>query len=168
MLLSTVFALVPLGAAANSPTDEDPLIYGGTPVEPCGWPTTVSMQGNCTGTLVHPQVVIYAAHCGAGFGTVTFGENINSSLKVPTQYCRTHPSFDNLGEGDDFAFCVLAQPQDDKQIVPILMGCETQILQPGGDVTPGRSRSAGHARIGPVARAQALRWLRVGRVPGGL
>jgi hypothetical protein len=45
---------------------EDPeAIYGGETVAVCGWPTTVSMQGSCTGTLVHPQVVVYAQHCGS-------------------------------------------------------------------------------------------------------
>jgi hypothetical protein len=39
-----------------------------------------------------------------------------------------------LGQGVDFAFCKLAQPVTEVEIVPILMGCETAILAPGTEV----------------------------------
>jgi hypothetical protein len=120
-------------ALAGALTAETPTqhIYGGTDVVSCGWPTTVSMEGACTGTLVHPQVVIYAQHCGGGYGSVTFGETIDGSpgRSVPTEFCRTYPG-GGPGSGADFAFCVLAEPQTDIQIVPILMGCETSVLTP--------------------------------------
>lgn len=129
---STAFAS---GPAAFSLPDEDPLIYGGSPVASCGWPTTVFL-GGCTGTLVHPEVMIYAAHCGAGVGSVRFGENGNGPARtVGTKFCRTNPQGPNLGQGKDHAFCVLSQPQNDIPIVPPLMGCETDILQPGQEVT---------------------------------
>lgn len=134
-LSGLALALVPLTAAANGDVEEeDPLIFGGTDVAPCGWPTTVFL-GGCTGTLVHPQVVIYAAHCGAGQGSVRFGENGNTPSKsVGTKYCKTNPQGPGLGQGRDHAFCVLNEPVD-APIVPPLMGCETQILQPGQEVT---------------------------------
>jgi MYXO-CTERM domain-containing protein len=119
---------------AGSSVDEEPLIYGGTEVAPCGWPTTVFL-GGCTGTLVHPEVVIYAAHCG-NVGQVRFGENGQSGpgRSVATKYCETNPSYGGGGSGQDHAFCVLNEPQTDVPIVPILMGCETQILQPSKEV----------------------------------
>lgn len=127
--------LVPLTAAANGDVEEeDPLVYGGTDVAPCGWPTTVFL-GGCTGTLVHPQVVIYAAHCGANINSVRFGENGNTPSKsVGTKYCKTNPAGPALGSGRDHAFCVLNEAVD-APIVPPLMGCETNILQPGQEVT---------------------------------
>jgi len=130
--LSVVIAMAG-GLAAEQPTQE---IYGGTDVVSCGWPSTVSMQGQCTGTLVHPQVVIYAAHCGSGYGSVQLGEAIDggASRSVPTQFCRTYPG-GGPGGGDDWAVCVLAEPQLDVPIVPILMGCETTVLTPGREVT---------------------------------
>ena len=139
-LYATALCLVPMTASANGGVlDPDPLIYGGTPVQSCGWPSTVSMQGNCTGTLVAPQVVMYAAHCGAGFSSVRFGESIQGGpgFSAATEFCRTHPSFNgnNLGDGVDFAFCKLQQPVTDVEITPILMGCETSILVPGEEVT---------------------------------
>ncbi|MCY1053598.1 trypsin-like serine protease [Nannocystis sp. SCPEA4] len=128
-------------AAADEPPDElafpvEPTeIYGGEDTVACGWPTTVSMLGQCTGTLVHPEVVIFAAHCGTGYNAVMLGETINGPKRqVPTEFCRTFPG-GQPGNGQDFAFCKLSQPQLDIPIVPILMGCETDILQPGQQVT---------------------------------
>ncbi len=120
------------GLTAETPTQE---IYGGTDVVSCGWPTTVSLEGSCTGTLVHPQVVIYAQHCGSGYDSITFGETINGSpgRSVGTQFCRTYPG-GGPGSGHDFAFCVLDEPQLDIPLVPILMGCETSVLASGKQV----------------------------------
>jgi hypothetical protein len=135
---AATIALLAAPALAGAPDEPVPRIYGGTPVEPCGWPTAVSMQGSCTGTLVHPQVVFYAAHCGSGYPAVNLGENVNGNgRKVATEFCMTNPEFDgdNLGQGVDFAFCKLAQPITDVPIVPILFGCETSILQIGRTVT---------------------------------
>lgn len=127
-------------AAGEPPEDlsvpvEPSEIYGGEDTAACGWPTTVSMLGSCTGTLVHPEVVIYAAHCGSNYNAVTLGETVNGPKRqVQTDFCRTFPG-GGPGKGNDWAFCKLAQPQLDIPIVPILMGCETDILQPGQLVT---------------------------------
>lgn len=100
----------------------------------CGWPTTVALNG-CTGTLVHPQVVIYAAHCGS-VSRAYFGEKQQpAAFSVSTQGCGTNPSYGGGGSGQDHAYCVLSEPVDNVEIVPILMGCETSVLQPGKAVT---------------------------------
>jgi len=111
-------------------------IWGGTATAVCGWPTTVSMEGSCTGTLVHPELVIYAAHCGSGYKEVWFGENIQGGggRKVPTEFCKRYQG-GGPGSGNDFAFCKLAQRVTDVPLVPILMGCETSVLTPGREVT---------------------------------
>jgi hypothetical protein len=139
--------LLLLGATAHArawtadPSPPQP-IWGGTVVAECGWPTTVYMDG-CTGTLVHPEVVVFASHCmffsgGSGPALATFGEAIDEPTRqVATQSCTMFPGWfpDDTGLGKDVAFCVLAEPVVDVPIVPILMGCETAVLQPGQEIT---------------------------------
>lgn len=136
------------GGAADDPGDDDDdapaspddaptsPIYGGTTVSSCGWPSTVELGGACTGTLVHPQVVIYAQHCGTGYTSIRFGESINGGpgRNVPVSFCKTY-SGGGPGTGNDFAFCKLAQAVNDVPIVPIAMGCETDEIAPGKSVT---------------------------------
>ncbi|MEM6993533.1 MAG: trypsin-like serine protease [Myxococcota bacterium] len=109
-------------------------IYGGENSPTCAWPTAVEV-GGCTGTLVHPEVVIYAGHCGSNVSQAFFGESTfgGGGRSVATQSCRTMPGW-NPGGGTDFAVCTLAQPVTDVQITPILMGCETDVLTPGREV----------------------------------
>ncbi|HEY0133820.1 MAG TPA: trypsin-like serine protease [Nannocystis sp.] len=115
--------------------EEGTAIYGGTTVPVCGWPSTVELGGACTGTLVHPQVVIYAAHCGASYSKIYFGENYQAPAKTATpSFCKVIPG-GNPGSGNDFAVCKLSTPVTNVPITPILMGCETSILQPGKAVT---------------------------------
>ncbi len=116
-------------------------IYGGTPVAACGWPTTVFVN-DCTGTLVHPRVVVLAAHCiefGGQPTEVLFGENYYEPARtVGVDNCTAHPDWQDVPPGDgasDIAVCQLAEPVDDVAIVPILMGCETDALEVGASVT---------------------------------
>jgi MYXO-CTERM domain-containing protein len=138
-------AFVALTFAETAAADEPPVlefpvdpdeVYGGEETAVCGWPTTVSMEGMCTGTLVHPQVVILAAHCGAGYDSVQFGENGESPTRsVPVEFCRSFPN-GMQQPGTDFGFCKLKEPQMDIPIVPILMGCEVdEYLKSGQEVT---------------------------------
>jgi len=115
--------------------DPEP-IYGGAKVAPCAWPTTVALDG-CTGTLVHPEVVVFAAHCmegGYGPSAVTFGDNEYApAFKVGTTACKSNPKYGS-SPGHDVAYCKLTKPVTSIPIVPILMGCETQVLVPGVEV----------------------------------
>ena len=123
--------------AADGDTEHEERIYGGGPVASCGWPTTVSLGGSCTGTLIHPEVVAYAAHCGTNYSTIRFGDDIsgaNDGFSVGTEYCKIYPGYTGTGKGVDFAYCRLVKPVTDFPIVPPLMGCETDALQPGAPV----------------------------------
>jgi hypothetical protein len=132
--------------AAEIPPNSE--IYGGTDVASCGWPTTVSLGGSCSGTLVHERVVIYAAHCGTGYGSVRLGESINGGggRNVATEQCAIIPG-GGTGDGNDFAYCTLSQPVTDVPLVPVLMGCEAEdYLTPGQPVTVV---GFGNANTGP-------------------
>lgn len=137
-----LFSTSALAASVAAP-DREPLgIFGGAPSESCGWPTTVFVDG-CTGTLVHPEVVVFAAHCmffagGQSPPAVGFGEDTSSLTRtVATGSCSMFPGWtpDDPNLGADVAFCVLAEPVNDVPIVPILMGCETEVLTPGQEIT---------------------------------
>ncbi|HLT34914.1 MAG TPA: trypsin-like serine protease [Enhygromyxa sp.] len=123
-------------AGPEEPADE-PVIYGGKPVASCGWPTTVSLGGSCTGTLIHPELVVYAAHCGSNYKSIRFGDDQsgnNDGFSVATKYCRTYPGYSGNKKGVDFAYCRLSKPVENFPIVPPLMGCETSVLKPGAEV----------------------------------
>lgn len=130
-----VLAFASGGANADLSSEPNPVaIYGGGPAPQCTWPTTVSL-GSCTATLVHPQVIVYAAHCGSNYNNVFFGNDTGQQGRsVSTSFCRTNPGFGNLGNGNDWAFCVLAEEVTDIPITPPLMGCETELLKPGASV----------------------------------
>jgi MYXO-CTERM domain-containing protein len=121
--------------------EDDPQgIYGGTPVDACGWPSALFI-GGCTGSLVHPRMVVLAAHCVAFSPPmeVRFGENFNSPARtVEVEGCVAHPQWGQSMPGDgqhDIAICELAEAVEDVPIVPILMGCEAEMLQPGAAAT---------------------------------
>ncbi len=123
------------GSVSARPTPS--AIVGGEPVGGCAWPSVVSLGRVCTGTLVHPRVVVYAAHCGDAFTSVEFGSAAapRHARTVATTLCDTWPDGFRPGAGRDFAYCVLESPQDDVPIVPPLMGCEADALKPEATAT---------------------------------
>lgn len=131
-------AVVALGAASlvTSPTDPSTIV-GGEPAAACAWPSVVSLGRVCTGTLVHPEVVVYAAHCGENFSSVEFGSAMapRHARTVATRRCQAWPDGFLPGAGRDWAFCILASPQNDVPVVPIALGCEVDALAPGRPAT---------------------------------
>jgi MYXO-CTERM domain-containing protein len=136
---STALAADPL---VDSATEDDPLIYGGQAVQPCAWPSAVyvSFGGSaCTGTLVHPEIVITAAHCpsstGGTTGSIRFGENPQAAAKTVQSTCYSNPGWTGAVGSGDYGYCKLAQPVHDVQIAPPAYGCEVNYLTVGREVT---------------------------------
>src|SRR5262245_49959303 len=81
--------------------------------EPCEWPTAVVLgSGECSGVLIHPSVVMTAAHCIAGPGPaeIHFGEHADTPARtVATTSCAANPSAMGVGI-DDYGYCMLAEP----------------------------------------------------------
>jgi MYXO-CTERM domain-containing protein len=134
---STTALLLPAAVLASNGdgTDQEPLIYNGEETELCAWPTTVAVSGGgslCTGTLVHPQIVMYAAHCGAMGKSIKFGESSSLGKNITPEMCMTNPAYSN--QGNDWAFCKLYEPITDIPVTPVPYGCEESILQVGASI----------------------------------
>lgn len=134
--------LLPAVASAAPPAlagHDDPTgIYGGQLATSCQWPSAVGLYGDqtaCTGSLVHPEVIVTAAHCleGGPLHTATLGEDLYAPAhEVAIASCIQHPNYPlEYPEYADFMICRLAQPLTGVPIVPILMGCEVEELVPG-------------------------------------
>lgn len=88
-------------------------------------------QGHCTGTLIHPEIVLFAAHClrdGTPPPThALFGERASAPARsVSLTHCVADPEFSpfaSVGEGHDVAYCTLAEPVHDVPIVPLASSC---------------------------------------------
>lgn len=117
-----VLRIVLLLAGLSIP-EAHPQVVGAPTADPCQWPATVRLSG-CSGTLIHPEIVMYAAHC-PNSGAARFGTTGNDR-SVAIEYCRGAPEYPLLGF--DYAYCKLAEPVTDVPIAPVLTGCERSQL----------------------------------------
>ena len=178
---ATAVALLAVPAFAGSgpdavTVDVDPLVTGGQSAQTCAWPTAVAVTsggGLCTGTLVHPRVVTYAAHCGGGSKTITFGESAFGGAFSMQGSCQVNPNYTGVSDvTDDYAFCVLNQ-EVQIPVTPPLLGCELNELTFGREVAiagfgdGGSSGGAGVKRWGLTTTQGINKGMNLG-VAGGM
>jgi Trypsin len=63
------------GAAARQAT-----ISGGSTVTNGAWPMLGWLDNGCSGVLLAPDLIVYAAHCGSSASSVWFGDQLNVQL----------------------------------------------------------------------------------------
>jgi hypothetical protein len=157
----------PVWAASASPLTAQPSpqsVAGGEAVVECGWPDTVAVTGGggiCTGTLVHPRVVVYAAHCGGGSKQIRFGESSTTSAYTRhPERCITYPDYiGTTDQAHDWAFCVLDEPITEIPVTPPMFGCELDVLEAGLSVVIvgfGNSSEAGGSGTKRWAQTQVV------------
>lgn len=120
----------------------EPHIYGGEVVDSCGWPSVVQLStpggGSCSATLIHPLIVLTAAHCVADGvpSDVQFGESVTTGHQlVGTTVCRQGPGWNGAtAQGQDYAYCRLDAPVTSIPIIPVAGGCEQTAIYPGARI----------------------------------
>ncbi|HKY39682.1 MAG TPA: trypsin-like serine protease [Polyangiaceae bacterium] len=113
-------------------------IVGGEPTPSCAWPTAVHFvqsfggsQAECTATLVHPKLITVAAHCVDEGEPVDIFFGDSSDRDGPGRAVGIQSCHVKGGQpaGEDFAYCILEQEVTDVSIIPIMYGCELDLLE---------------------------------------
>ncbi len=147
MVLSLLGLMIAPGQVRASGVVQEPRIYGGDSTEYCGWPSAVYVEfenWRCSGTLVHPDIVITAAHCpkdrGGRSATIHFGERFKTSTRSVEATCYSGASWNGLEDPDDYVgaedygYCKLERSVTDVPIIPPAYGCEVDELVAGKEV----------------------------------
>lgn len=115
--------------------------------------------GGCTGTLIAPNVVLSARHCGIGAGTlVRFGDNSNSAVFTATVQSSTLPDGSgSLLDGGDVSIHVLTSSVPGNIAEPVRLIDETDELEGMVAATIGYGWN-GLGSVGHGGSADGFRW----------
>lgn len=144
--------------ASADPDAPTTRVAHGQPVKSCGFAPVILGPRQCSATLVHPKLVICAAHCGAQIQSVTFGESsTRPGRRAAVEYCKTHPGHPN-NEGTDWSFCVLKEAVTDIPVIPPAFGCELKDFMKVGQKVTQVGFGANQGKHGQTTGGGIKRW----------
>lgn len=93
-------------------------------LDACQFSNVLQLDQGCSAFLIHPQVLVYPAHCGGPFEFASAGLE-----RLAIARCQSYP--DGGLFGSDLGFCVLREPARELAIIAPALGCEVAAVTPG-------------------------------------